>query len=91
MLTAAAVMFMIDWRMSLICLGAFLIIVTLTRYVTLGTICATLLFVTISLTPLFGNTLYFSIFSAVIALVIIFKHRENIQRLLSGTENRLTF
>jgi glycerol-3-phosphate acyltransferase PlsY len=25
------------------------------------------------------------------ASVIIFKHRENIQRLLSGTENKLTF
>lgn len=91
MLTAAAVMFMLDWAMSLICLGAFLIIATLTRYVSLATISAAVLFVSISFMPIFGNTFYFSIFACLIAFVVIFKHKENIQRLLTGTENRLTF
>jgi glycerol-3-phosphate acyltransferase PlsY len=90
-LTAASVMFMIDWKMSLICLGVFLTIVIFTRYVSLGTISATILFVALSVMPVFGNTFYFSIFSGLVAFVVIFKHRENIQRLLSGTENRLTF
>ena len=80
MLTAAAVMFMIDWVMTLICLGAFVIVVAVTRYVSLGTICAAILFVAISFLPVFGNTLYFSLFAAVMAVVIVFKHRENVRR-----------
>ena len=90
-LTAATVMFMINWPMALISLGFFVIIVTLTRYVSLGTISATILFVAISFVPVFGNTFYFNIFASLMAVMIIFKHRENIQRLLSGTENKLTF
>lgn len=90
-LTAAAVMFMVNWVMALICLGFFAIIVTLTRYVSLGTICAAVFFVAISFIPVFGNTFYFHIFACLMAFIIVFKHRENIRRLLSGTENKLTF
>ena len=90
-LTAAAVMFMVDWVMALISLGFFVIIVALTRYVSLGTISATMFFVAISFISVFGNTFYFQIFAFLMAFMIIFKHRENIQRLLSGTENKLTF
>jgi glycerol-3-phosphate acyltransferase PlsY len=91
MLTAAAVMFMIDWAMALISLGVFVAIVALTRYVSLATICAAIFFVAISFLPVFWTTFYFNIFALLIAVVIIFKHKENIRRLLSGTENRLTF
>jgi glycerol-3-phosphate acyltransferase PlsY len=90
-LTAVTVMFMISWPMALIALGLFVLIVALTRYVSLGTICATTCFVVISFIPAFGNTFYFNIFAVLMASMIIFKHRANILRLLSGTENRLTF
>ena len=90
-LTAVAVLFMFDWRMALICLGFFVIIVALTRYVSLGTTCATILFVIISFVPVFGHTFYFNLFACLMAGMILFKHRENIQRLISGTENKLTF
>jgi glycerol-3-phosphate acyltransferase PlsY len=91
MLTAAAVMFTIDWVTALISFGVFVLIVALTRYVSLGTICAAIFFVAISFLPVFKNTIYFYIFSAMIAAVIVFKHKENVRRLLSGTENKLTF
>lgn len=90
-LTAVAVLFMVDWVMALICLGFFVIIVALTRYVSLGTICATTLFAAISFIPVFGNTLYFTIFACLMAFMVIFRHRENVQRLLTGTENKLIF
>jgi acyl phosphate:glycerol-3-phosphate acyltransferase len=90
-LTAVTVLFMIDWVMALICLGLFLTIVASTRYVSLGTICATLLFAVLSFIPFFGKTFYFHIFACLMAFIVIFKHRENIRRLLSGTENKLTF
>jgi glycerol-3-phosphate acyltransferase PlsY len=91
MLTAAAVMFMIDWTMALISLGFFVIIVALTRYVSLGTISSAIFFVAISFVPAFGKTFYFHVFAGLMALMIVFKHRENMRRLLSGTENKLTF
>jgi glycerol-3-phosphate acyltransferase PlsY len=91
MLTAASVMFMIDWVMALISLGVFVTIVALTRYVSLATICAAIFFVAISFLPVFGSSLYFNMFAFLMAVVIIYKHRENVQRLLSGTENKLSF
>ncbi|MEI4800908.1 glycerol-3-phosphate 1-O-acyltransferase PlsY [Bacillus sp. NPDC077411] len=90
-LTAVAVLFMVDWVMALLCLGFFVIIVALTRYVSLGTICATMLVAAISFIPVFENTLYFYIFACLMAFMVIFRHMENIQRLLSGTENKLIF
>ncbi|MBS0526869.1 MAG: glycerol-3-phosphate 1-O-acyltransferase PlsY [Proteobacteria bacterium] len=90
-LTAAAVMFMINWVMALMSLGVFALMVASTRYVSLGTMCAAVFFVAISFIPAFGNTLYFHIFAGLIAIIIMFKHRENVRRLLSGTENKLTF
>ena len=35
-----------------------------------------------------GN--YF-IYSLIIAVMVVFNHRENVKRLLSGTENKLSF
>lgn len=91
MLTAAAVMLMADWVMTLISFGVFVVIVATTRYVSLGTICTALFFVGLSFVPVFGKTLYFQMFAAAMGLVIIVKHRQNIGRLLSGTESRLKF
>jgi glycerol-3-phosphate acyltransferase PlsY len=85
------VLFMFDWVMALICLGVFVTIVALTRYVSLGTISAAVLFLAMSFVPFFGHTFYFQVFACLMALIIILKHWQNIQRLLSGTENRLAF
>ncbi|WP_419881692.1 glycerol-3-phosphate 1-O-acyltransferase PlsY [Peribacillus sp. B-H-3] len=90
-LTAVSVLFMVNWVMALICLGFFVIIVALTRYVSLGTILATMLFAAISFIPVFRHTLYFNIFACLMVCMVIFRHMKNIQRLISGTENRLTF
>ena len=90
-LTGAAVLFMFDWVMALICVGVFVLIVAVTRYVSLGTISAAVLFLAISFVPAFGHTFYFQIFACLMALIIVVKHRANIERLLSGTENKLAF
>jgi glycerol-3-phosphate acyltransferase PlsY len=90
-LTGAAVLFMFDWVMALICVGVFVLIVAVSRYVSLGTISAAVLFLVLSFVPAFGHSFYFQIFACLMALIIVLKHRANIQRLLSGTENRLAF
>ena len=90
-LTGVAVLFMVDWVMAAICLGLFAVIVAATRYVSLGTISATVLFAALSFLPGFGHGLYFHIFAGAMAVIIIVKHRQNMRRLLSGTESKLAF
>lgn len=75
-------------RATLCVVGVFLIVVLLTRYVSLASIVAALSF------PLFAfffvrNPSPIVIFGfLVVPLVICFKHRGNIERLLAGTETR---
>jgi len=90
-LTALAVLFVADWLMALCCLVLFVSLVALSRYVSLGSICAAVLFAVLSFVPFFGHGLYFSAFACIIAGIVIFQHRGNIKRLLSGTENKLSF
>lgn len=86
-LTSLAVLLMIDWKVALILLGLFIIIVLLTRYVSLGsTVCAALFPV---LSIILGRDAAVIGFSAVIAILIIYLHRTNIGRLLNGTESKL--
>lgn len=88
-LTTLAVLFMFDWRAALALLGVFIIILALTRYVSLGSIVGAFLFPFAEL--LLGRNMETIIFSAVIAVLIIFMHRANIKRLLSGTESKFSF
>ena len=90
-LTAVSVLFIADWFIALLGLVLFVTIIVLTRYVSLGTICATLGIVVISFIPVFGHSIYFNLFALLMAVMVIFRHRKNIHRLLSGTENKLTF
>lgn len=90
-LTGVTVLFMCDWRMAAICLGLCILLVAVTRYVSLGTMCATICFVALSFAPFFGHTYWFQLFACLMAFIIVFQHRENVQRLLAGTENKLAF
>lgn len=90
-LTAVTVLFMVNWVMALLCLGFFILIVAFTRYVSLGTILATILFALLSFVPVFENSFYFYLFAIFLAVIVIVSHRQNIQRLVSGTESKLTF
>ena len=66
----------------------FFVIFTLTRYVSVSSITAA-----ISL-PIFIFFLYgdipYTVFGGIITILIIVKHKSNIQRLLNGTESRFT-
>jgi glycerol-3-phosphate acyltransferase PlsY len=90
---AAAIMLMLDWRCFLIGISIFIIITLLTRFVSLGSILAGL---SIPFLTLFFQTadhaeyaVVDTILVAVISLIIITKHRENIVRLIHGTEPRM--
>jgi len=86
-LTSLAVLLMIDWLVALILLGLFIIIVLLTRYVSLGSVVCAALFPTLAV--IMGRDAAVILFSAAIALLVIIMHRSNIQRLLKGKEAKL--
>ena len=80
---------------TLICVALFAIVVSLTRYISLGSIIGACALCPVILIekylfdkPVAMVYLYLSI---LIALVILVTHRQNIVRLLSGTENRFSF
>lgn len=85
----AAMMWWIDWRVGLAALAAFAIAVILSRRVSLGSVCAALalsvtaLIISLPLTKL--------ILTLVCTVTVVFMHRENIKRLISGTEPEFKF
>lgn len=88
--TSIGVLFMMDYRIALIVLGIFIIIVLLSRYVSLGSIIAAASFAVLSCIPVFGHSDFlFIAVSFIISAIIILKHRTNIARLIKGTESKL--
>ena len=74
---------------TLILLVIFILVVYLTKYISLGSITAAFLL------PIFTffthRDTYLFTLSVVIAIFVIYRHKTNISRLLSGTENKFKF
>jgi glycerol-3-phosphate acyltransferase PlsY len=93
--TAVSVAAIINWPVFIIGFVIWFVIVAFTRYVSLGSIIATIsapistYFLLHNLQP--NLAVVISIYFAVLGLFIIFMHRENIKRLLAGNENKLSF
>lgn len=87
-LSGGAIAIMIDWRIALVVWGGFLILAILTRYVSLGSCWAGASF------PFITWFVYRSVPVTVLAVIIggliLYMHRGNIHRLLTGTENKFT-
>ena len=92
--TALGVLLITNWNIGLICLVFALVLMILTRIVSLGSLAAAVLFpVLVMFMPsqaylVSGN---YVIYSIIIAVLVIFNHRANVKRLLNGTENKLDF
>ena len=86
-LTSVTVIYYIDWRIGLIVTALFIVIVALTRYVSLGTLVGAVSLVV--LMPLFNKDRMTVVFSLLFVLLVIFRHRANIKRLAAGNEARL--
>ena len=74
-----------------IAIAAFLPITLLTRYLSLGSICAviTAFVAMLVLVMVDGTPSTYLYYTGIGGVVIIWQHRGNIQRMLNGTENRL--
>jgi glycerol-3-phosphate acyltransferase PlsY len=96
-LVGVSVFVVIDWKAFLIMIAIFAIIVALSKYVSLGSIiaAASCPFVTFILQYFVSQIaletcILDTILAAVMGGMVIFMHRSNIKRLMSGTENKLS-
>jgi glycerol-3-phosphate acyltransferase PlsY len=97
--TSLGVLLMSNWQIGLICLIFALVLMALTRMVSLGSCGAAVLFPVLTLfinehytvlTEGRNGNVYF-IYSVILAIIVLYNHRSNIKRILDGTENRLSF
>ena len=91
--TSLGVLIMSNWQIGLICLVFALILIILTQMVSVGSMAAAILYpvLTIFIPQNYIIPGNYIIYSIVLAVIIVFNHRENVKRLLSGTENRISF
>ena len=86
-LSGGVLVLLLDWRVALIAWGLFVSLWLLTRYVSLGSVAATAS-MPVSVFFLLGHNWLYTVLSAAVAALVIWCHRGNIQRLLSGTEKK---
>ena len=88
-LSGGTLAILIDWRIALVVWGGFLLLFLLTRYVSLGSVFAGASF------PFLSWYCYPDPIVVVLAFLVgglvVWKHRENIQRLLQGKERKFHF
>ncbi len=97
--TSLGILLMSNWQIGLICLVFALVLIVLTRMVSLGSCAAAVLFPVLTLfidehyTVLTNDKTgkaYF-LYSIILAIIVLYNHRSNIKRILDGTENKISF
>lgn len=94
--TSLGVLLMINWKIGLICLVFALLIMAVSRMVSLGSISAAILFPVLCI---FINENYlikanhfgYILFGIILCLLVVFNHRSNLKRIFNGKENKLSF
>lgn len=86
-----------DWRMCVVCGVLFFLAVLFTKYVSVGSILLVIAFFIMAV--MFGSAgdytisaehlLEYYVLAAAVMLMAIWRHRANIKRLMSGTENKI--
>ena len=93
--TSLGVLLMTNWKIGLICLIFALALMITTKMVSLGSISAAVLFAVLTLFIREGYIIQYSgtyvIYAILLAALVIFNHRSNLKRIMSGTENKLDF
>ena len=97
--TSLGVLIMTNWQIGLICLTIAIIIMAITKMVSLGSCMAAIAFplLTYFAANIFENAYivkegssYF-VYSIILAVIVLFNHRSNIKRIITGKENKLSF
>jgi len=85
--TSLGVIIFLDYKIALICFALWAVIVFITKYSSLGSIIGTICL------PIFmyffKKPLPYTVFTVIIAVFAVYKHKENIKRLLKGEELKI--
>jgi len=79
----------LSWKVGLASFGTFLIVISLTKIVSLSSISAALLLPIYMLIYIGTFNHPFTLFSFIITIIVIWKHRSNINRILKGEEPKI--
>ena len=80
----------LSWKVGLASFGTFLIVISLTKVVSLASIAAAIL-LPIYMSIYIGTFNHpFTIVSFIVSIIVIWKHRSNINRILRGEEPKIT-
>lgn len=91
--TSGAIMFMLDWRAAIVVLVGAILVMALTRYVSLGSMVGAVLYVIMPL--ILGIAVdkemnwWLVCVSVLLAALAVYRHRANIVRLVHGTESKI--
>ena len=90
--TSLGIILLVNYEIGLICLIFALLVMFLTKTVSIGSIMAAVLFPVMTLVIhdkyIVGDN--YMIFGILLALIVIFNHRSNIKRIMNGEEKKLS-
>lgn len=80
---------MVDWRIALILFVIFVIIVAISKWISLGSITIAILYPV--LLYVFYKNIIVTLIALIFAVMVVVAHRQNIKRILNKTENKISF
>ncbi len=89
-LSSGTLLILLDWRVALVSWGIFLLLVLLTRYVSLGSVVCSAA-APVSTMLCYPGHWFAIVLVTMIAALVIWAHRGNIVRLVKGTESKFHF
>jgi len=87
--TALGVLIALSPVVALITFLVFVVVVSLTRYVSLGSILGAVAEIAVFWLVIPSSSLFLKLFGTIAGLFVIVRHRANISRLLAGTESKV--
>ncbi len=91
--TSLGVILTLNWQVGVIVLVLAVLIMAVTRYVSLGSILAAVIYIAVDVSyMIFADRSIFLpelLFGFIMAALLIYRHRANIERLKNGTESKL--
>ena len=89
-LTSFSVVLILDWKIALLLLLCEAVVIAIWKMVSLGSCLTAVLFMILSVV-LRRSDVYFVVLSFVLSIILIYRHRANISRIIKGTESKLKF
>jgi glycerol-3-phosphate acyltransferase PlsY len=92
--TMGGILFALNWVAALVAMGVWLVIFLPSRYVSLGSVIAALAlpfahwFTAAYARSRWENRWVITVFMAIAGVLVVYRHKANLQRLLAGTEKK---